>query len=40
MAFTDASARAALRQVFDAAIASADPRQVLRGICRNAQAGG
>ena len=29
MAFTDASARAALRQVFDAAIASADPRQVL-----------
>ncbi|MCZ8277766.1 MAG: glycerate kinase [Acetobacteraceae bacterium] len=29
MAFTDASARAALRQIFDAAIASADPRQVL-----------
>ena len=29
MAFTDASARAALRQVFDAAIASADPSQVL-----------
>jgi glycerate-2-kinase len=29
MAFTDASARAALRQVFEAAIASADPRQVL-----------
>ena len=29
MAFTDASARAALHQVFEAAIASADPRQVL-----------
>ena len=29
MAFTDAAARAALRRLFDAAVAAADPRVVL-----------